>query len=400
MQIRSTDLQCNRSPYILAITTLFAVTSLFQLNSILRTSSDHHVKTPEHPNAPLFYVQPVDESATTQRNKISPPQSTPHPLQPVSSGITTIHTIDLNDTKKKQIDRFLRRNQDSYGNKADTNGGLGILIHPEDYAPVVVDKGFAMNHLNASENISTTVPTNVATKTKFLTRATATGASSNHFNTLIAFLQNYKAHSKNIPLFTYDLGLSTTQLAFLRVKYPWTTIRSFNFSQYPPFFKIENTAGGYAWKPMIIKEMLDTTTSVVMWLDSGNRLTKANTLENIFSQISRDGHVTAVSVGTTQDWVHPATLAFLHAPTLKILMCTGGIVGFDMRAYEKVVRPWANCALERLCIAPPGASLANHRYDQAVLTVLLYQAERRFLETRESLGILTHQDPWAPHVTT
>ena len=364
MQIRSTDLQCNRSPYILAITTLFAVTSLFQLNSILRTSSDHH----------------------------------PHPLQPVSSSITTVDTIDLNGTKKKQMDRFLRRNEDPYGNKADKNDALRRSVHPDDYAPVVVDKGFAMNHRNASENISTTVPTNVTEKKELLARATATGASSNHFRTLIAFLKNYKALSENIPLFTYDLGLSAAEVAFVRAKFPWTTIRTFNFSQYPPFFKIKKTAGGYAWKPMIIKEMLDTTTSVVLWLDSGARLTKANTLENTFSQISRDGHVTAVSVGTTQDWVHPATLAFLHVPTLKVTMCNAGIAGFDMRAYEKVIRPWAKCALERLCIAPPGATLSNHRYDQAVLTVLLYQADRRFLDTNKGLGILIHQDLHAPPV--
>ncbi len=177
MQIRSTDLQCNRSPYILAITTLFAVTSLFQLNSILRTSSDNH----------------------------------PHPLQPVSSSITTVDTIDLNGTKKKQMDRFLRRNEDPYGNKADTNDALRISVHPDDYAPVVVDKGFAMNHLNASENISTTVPTNVMEKWKSLARATATGESQNHIRTSIAYLKNYKALPENITRCTDDLAISATQ---------------------------------------------------------------------------------------------------------------------------------------------------------------------------------------------
>jgi hypothetical protein len=302
-----------------------------------------------------------------------------------------------------QLHSILRTSSDHHVQTQLRPNSPLFFLHPDDNEPVVVVKGFAMNHLNASENILTPVSNNVATKTKLLARATATGASSNHFRTLIAFLKNYKTLSKNIPLFTYDLGLTATELAFLRVNYSWTTIRTFNFSQYPPFFKIEGhhgryAAGGYAWKPMIIKEMLDTTTSVVLWLDSGARLTKANTLENTFSQIKRDGHVTAVSSGTTQDWVHAATLAFLHVPTLKVTMCNAGLVGFDMRAYEKVIRPWAKCAMDRLCIAPPGVSLANHRYDQAVLTVLLYQAERPFLDTNEGLGILIHQDHNAPAV--
>lgn len=258
-------------------------------------------------------------------------------------------------------------------------------------------------HTNASlfyvQPVSSGIPgRRVETKRKLHARATVTGASSNHFDVLIGFLQNYKAHCENIPLFTYDLGLTATEVAFVRANYSWTTLRTFNFSQYPPYFKIEVAMGEYAWKPIIVKEMLDTTTSAVLWLDSGDRLTRANTIQKIFSRIEKNGHATTMSPGTTQDWVHPATLTFLHAPNLKIRMCNAAIVGFDMRAYEKVVRPWAKCAMERVCIAPPGATRENHRQDQAVLTVLLHQAKRRF--DNDGLGILIHQDTYAPVVLT
>jgi hypothetical protein len=209
-------------------------------------------------------------------------------------------------------------------------------------------------------------------------RATVTGVSSNHFHVLIAFLQDYKSKSRNIPLFTYDLGLTVAEVAFLRTNYPWTTLRTFNFTHHLPRYDKGVALREYAWKPIIIKEMLDTTASVVLWLDSGDRLTELDTLQNVFSLIERDGHVTTVSGGTTRTWVHPATLAFLNASGLNVRMCNAAIVGFDMRAYEKVVRPWAECARRDVCIAPPGSSRENHRQDQAVLTVLLYQAGRRF----------------------
>jgi hypothetical protein len=236
-------------------------------------------------------------------------------------------------------------------------------------------KGFAFNNFYLQENIgNVTLPVGV----KLHARATVTGASSNHFGVLVEFLQDYKAKCQNIPLFTYDLGLTDTELAFLRSNFSWTVIRIFNYSQYPPHVRINVSMGEYAWKPIIVKEMLDTTTSAVLWLDSGDRLTRTDTLQNTFSQIERDGHITATSSGTTQTWVHPSTLSFLHVPNLNIQMCNAAIVGFDMRAYEKVVRPWVECALQHVCIAPPGATRKNHRQDQAVLTVLLYQAGRQF----------------------
>jgi Protein of unknown function (DUF1647) len=237
-------------------------------------------------------------------------------------------------------------------------------------------KGLALN--TQREMYNDMGDTAIPTETGLHRRATVTGASSNHFESLIEFLQNYRANSQNIPLFTYDLGLSDAEVTLVRTNFPWTTLRTFNYSHYPPYFRIGVARGEYAWKPVIVKEMLDTTTSAVLWLDSGDRLMDTNTLQDTFDLIERDGHVTATSSGTTQKWVHPATLAFLHEPNLDIAMCNAAIVGFDMRAYEKVVKPWAECARQRLCIAPPGATRKNHRQDQAVLTVLLHQAGRQF----------------------
>jgi hypothetical protein len=37
-----------------------------------------------------------------------------------------------------------------------------------------------------------------------------------------------------------------------------------------------------------------------------------------------------------------------------------------------MVDEWAKCALDEACIAPPGSSLHNHRYDQTALSILSY----------------------------
>jgi hypothetical protein len=57
---------------------------------------------------------------------------------------------------------------------------------------------------------------------------------------------------------------------------------------------------------------------------------------------------------------------------------TAGVLGFDARrpAVRALVAGWRSCALVVACIDPPGASRANHRYDQAILSNLLYAAER------------------------
>src|SRR5437667_50788 len=56
----------------------------------------------------------------------------------------------------------------------------------------------------------------------------------------------------------------------------------------------------------------------------------------------------------------------------------GGVCGFhySFPAARELVCEWRRYALVRDCLTPEGASLVNHRYDQAILTVLLYRYER------------------------
>lgn len=49
-------------------------------------------------------------------------------------------------------------------------------------------------------------------------------------------------------------------------------LRRFRYSAHPSYFNISEHAGQYAWKPVIIKTVVDEF-GRALWVDSGNRLT-------------------------------------------------------------------------------------------------------------------------------
>lgn len=206
-------------------------------------------------------------------------------------------------------------------------------------------------------------------------RAVVTGASENHFDVFAEFLENFQQFNPTrIPLVFYALNLRSVDISWLKTSHPWVHIYEFNFAEYPAYFNVDISRGEYAWKPIIVKEVLDTLALSVLWLDSGDRLTKPTALQEVFHIIEAEGYVTTKTSGTTQIWVHPGTLRYLNASDMESKMCNGAIVGFSRlhsNMYKDLVKPWAECALIRECIAPSGSSRRNHRQDQAVLTVLL-----------------------------
>ena len=211
-------------------------------------------------------------------------------------------------------------------------------------------------------------------------RATVTGASKNHASTLLSFLQNYRENNgEGIPLVVYDLGLSSATRTLIQQQHPWVQVRWFDFSRYPKFFDIDVAQGEYAWKPVIVKEMLETTAAMVLWLDSGDKLANPTALSDVFYKLSLNGYFTTETSGTMADWVHPKMLEFFDYHDGQKPMCNGAIVGFDKdssNTYETVVLPWVRCALNQACISPKGSSRANHRQDQSALTVLLHMTGR------------------------
>ena len=145
-----------------------------------------------------------------------------------------------------------------------------------------------------------------------------------------------------------------------------------------------------------------------MWIDSGARLA-APLAAVIEAAVTRDGFVSGQTGLTVRELTHPAALAYFAAmydlPAAEALRLKpnatyskghGGVrdgvrVGAEAEAWTNcdgafsahwkgsarfadVTAPWDDCAGVQACICPPGSSRANHRQDQAALTLLAIRA--------------------------
>jgi len=211
------------------------------------------------------------------------------------------------------------------------------------------------------------------------TRLLVTGASYNHAHVLVGMLRDVQDHNPtHIPVVVFDLGMVPYQKAYIQRQFPFVTFRTFEYEKYPSWFNIDVARGEYAWKPVIIGQMKRTADSV-LWLDAGCGLRHDSVLEDAFTFLEKRGFITTLSPDTIGTWAHPKTRAALASEQPKKRMCAGGIVGFSSTpqrsdAVHDILDPWVKCAMQRSCIAPEGSSRANHRQDQAALTVLAWKS--------------------------
>ena len=222
-----------------------------------------------------------------------------------------------------------------------------------------------------------------------------TGSDSSHFSSLMQFLAGARAHEGATTLLVYDLGLSGDERRRAERTFPNVESRTFDFSLYPDHVDIERHAGQYAWKPVIICDVLEEFKRPVCWMDAGNVITEPLVWLRRF--IARNRFYSPISDGTIADWTHPATLRALGAggSLLGRRNRSGACValGYDGGGVvTRMIQRWKECALTRDCIAPPGSDRTNHRQDQAVLSVLSYQFGVAQSSPELKHGFLTHQD--------
>jgi len=169
-----------------------------------------------------------------------------------------------------------------------------------------------------------------------------------------------------------------------------------NFQTGSKHLNINESAGHYAWKPVVVADTLRETAGMLLWLDAGNLVHCK--LHRIRAIMAEHGVYSPVSSDNVARWTHPATLRYLGAPPafLHRLNRSGGIVGLNANheGVTQMAEMWKSCALDVNCIAPPGSNRDNHRQDQAILTVLMYnfQARHGCALVEERLDISWHND--------
>ena len=228
-----------------------------------------------------------------------------------------------------------------------------------------------------------------------------TAAEKNYFKQLESLLESYYKHLKN-ELIVYDIGLEYEHIKYLENKYNNLTIKKFRFNQYPKFVGeyFDDKLGNYAWKPIIVNELIQHYKSKVVWLDAGNLVTKKIVFLKI--ALTASGIVVPTSSNTIKDWTHSQTIEYvgINNKYLDNNNYASGLIGFDYKSKKskKIAELWSKFSQIQECISPSGSSRENHRQDQAVLTLLLYKyfftnKFKKFIypQTNFIFGILFHK---------
>lgn len=176
----------------------------------------------------------------------------------------------------------------------------------------------------------------------------------------------------------YDLGLTDADRRLLSTRFPWTRLKPFPLSAYPPH--LTAVAGSDAWKPLIIAEAAKSFDGPLFWFDPGTIL-KAPLDEALRSLEGRGfwGLRSQVPLALNCD---RRVLEALDVPleVRHIRECATDAVGFDLATDlgRELIDDWARYSL-----------VEDHSASQALLSCLLAKAmfAGRFEQTPEEVDI-------------
>jgi hypothetical protein len=222
-----------------------------------------------------------------------------------------------------------------------------------------------------------------------------TAADHRYHRTLSQLLLSIERHCDDeLPrVVIVDLGLSARDRDHLGRRFGWCVIEPFVFDAHPAHVRRLEIC---AWKPIAIDEAMRRSGGLVLWLDSATIV--RGPLDPIFDRIARAGVLTLAGQSPIARWCHDGTRRFMNATREDAAKRgrSAGILGFDgSRAdVRELAAEWRRLASIEACIDPPGATRANHRYDQAILGLLL--ARSAFDDAGDEIDISSaHPIRWA-----
>lgn len=228
----------------------------------------------------------------------------------------------------------------------------------------------------------------------------SSGSSDNHFKLLLLLLHRLHILENHICIVLWDLGLSKKNKIILKnainiienSKFI-VNIDTFDYNKYPVHFNININAGEYAWKPFVIYNTYKKYKMDMLWLDCGCYIT--GKLDFVYKQIKRFILYTVDSGTTIKRFTYFKMFELLRVD--KIIynkrMCSAGVFGihYPSQMIDDIFRIWKACALIKECISPEGSNRSNHRQDQSVLSILLYQNYINYTFSKRE-GFITHFD--------
>ena len=228
-----------------------------------------------------------------------------------------------------------------------------------------------------------------------------TASDKYFYESFMQLIESISIYEKNTEIIFYDLGLNESQKEHLKSQYKNVKYRIFEFSQYPDFFKERDEhekLGGYAWKSAIVWEILKEKKGNVLWLDAGNKINRKLYFLRIV--LTFTGFYSPLSNGTLEEWTYSSVLDKFNVQdkVRRKRNLTGGIVGFN---YENLnsrntAERWFNESTKKEIITPVGSSRDNHRQDQSLLSIIIYNSEKMFypmFKTKKLFSIKVNQNP-------
>ena len=159
----------------------------------------------------------------------------------------------------------------------------------------------------------------------------------------------------------YDLGLLDSQRQELMQWHPWCEWRDFDFGNYPPHVALSYSS--YAWKPIIIANLLVEFGCQVLWLDSASLLHED--FSAVTSTLGKIGTYSLAGQSTINEHCDPKTLSALATPleVLNQAERVAGVIAFDAKHPEamRIALEWRRHALIEAHIAPSQPKLYRHK---------------------------------------
>ncbi len=201
-----------------------------------------------------------------------------------------------------------------------------------------------------------------------------TAANSVYFKGLKNLVGSIHFWNPDVNITVFDLGIEYRHIKEIITWKNTALIHNWIGKDLPAHCKSIHT---YAWKPIVLHHAISNMTSL-LWIDAGSDIRAR--LTQIKRLIHRDGHFFA------QGQDHDMTLT--SCPDSYLQMDTridrfegkphfaGSIQGYrqNSQAHREILNPLYKYALIGDCIAPKGSNLTNHRFDQTLLSVLIYRS--------------------------
>lgn len=238
-----------------------------------------------------------------------------------------------------------------------------------------------------------------------------TAASSDHYHESQALFESI--HKTLTPLYRdvkiifYDIGLTAHQHAVMK-KYCRCEVRKFPFSDFEPHIR---ELRGYAWKPLMILEVLKEH-DFVMYLDACIRFS-GFWIKNRLDKIMQRTKKTGIQLQKSPRWIVSNqtkldTFIFLEEEECMFSYpeLESGLIVLYRNSFlmNAIIRPWVACALTENCMSNPFPQFLKpcskdvykmilwarcHRFDQSVLNIILIRIFNRYRKLIEFDGYRT-----------